>query len=200
MDILTSPDPVARARELGAEIVAAADEIERTRRIPEVLLERLHASRLFRMLLPHSAGGDETEPALYVAAIEELARHDASIAWNVYVANSSCLIAAYLEPAANHAIFADPRSIVAWGPPNASRARAVDAGYCLSGKWDFASGCRQARWMGAHCMCSKRTALCGSNRLGRPTVRTLLFPAGEATLLDTWLTIGQRGTASDSYC
>jgi hypothetical protein len=28
MDIQTSPDPVARARELGAEIVAAADEIE----------------------------------------------------------------------------------------------------------------------------------------------------------------------------
>jgi hypothetical protein len=38
MDIQTSPDPVARARQLGAEIVAAADEIERTRRIPGVLL------------------------------------------------------------------------------------------------------------------------------------------------------------------
>ena len=34
--------PFARARELGAEIVAAADEIEYTRRIPEALLERLH--------------------------------------------------------------------------------------------------------------------------------------------------------------
>ena len=126
MDIQTSPDPVARARELGAEIAAAADEIERTRRIPEALLGRLHDSRLFRMLLPRSAGGDETEPAVYVAAIEELARHDASIAWNVFVANSSALIAAYLEPAVNHAVFADPRSIVAWGPPNASRASAVD--------------------------------------------------------------------------
>jgi len=107
MDIQTRPDPVARARELAAEIAAAADEIERTRRIPEALLERLHDSRLFRMLLPRSAGGDETAPALYVAAIEELARHDASIAWNAFVANSSSLIAAYLEPAANHAIFAE---------------------------------------------------------------------------------------------
>src|SRR4029079_13448811 len=149
MDILTSPDPVARARELAAEIAAAADEIERTRRIPEALLGRLHASRLFRMLLPRSAGGDETEPALYVAAVEELARHDASVAWNVFVANSSALIAAFLEPAANHAVFADPRSIVAWGPPNASRARAVEGGYRVTGKWDFASGCRQARRVGA---------------------------------------------------
>ena len=40
---------------------------------------------------------------------------------------------------------------MAWGPPNACRARAVDGGYRLTGRWDFASGCRQARWMAAHC-------------------------------------------------
>ena len=200
MNIQTRPDPVARARELGTEIAAAADEIERTRRIPEALLERFHDSRLFRMLLPRSAGGDEIEPAVYVAAIEELARHDASIAWNAFVANSSSLIAAYLDPGVNRAIFADPRSIVAWGPPNASRARAVDAGYRLTGKWDFASGCRHARWLGAHCHVLEADGTLRLNRFGRPAVRTLLFPAGEATLLDTWRTIGLCGTASDSYC
>jgi alkylation response protein AidB-like acyl-CoA dehydrogenase len=199
MDIQTSPDPVARARELGTEISAAADEIERTRRIPEVLLGRLHDSRLFRMLLPRSADGDETEPAVYVAAVEELARHDASIAWNVFVANSAALIAAFLEPATNHAIFADPGNIVAWGPPNASRASAVDGGYRLTGRWDFASGCRQARWMGAHGHVLEADGTLRLNRFGRPTVRTLLFPASEATLIDTWQTIGLRGTASDSY-
>ena len=199
MDMQTCSNPVARARELEAEITAAADEIERTRRIPEALLGRLHDSRLFRMLLPRSAGGDETEPAVYVAAIEELARHDASIAWNAFVANSSALIAAYLEPEVNRAIFADPRSIVAWGPPNACRARAVDGGYRLTGKWDFASGCRQARWMGAHCLVLEADGALRLNRFGRPTVRTLLFPASEATLLDTWRTIGLCGTASDSY-
>ncbi len=200
MDIQTSPDPVARARELGAEIAVMGDEIERSRRIPEALLGRLHHSRLFRMLLPRSAGGDQTEPAVYVAAVEELALHDASIAWNVFVANSSALIAAYLELAVSHAIFADPRSIVAWGPPNASRAKAVDGGYRVTGQWDFASGCRQARWMGAHCHVLEANGALRLNRFGRPTVRTLLFPASEATLLDTWRTIGLRGTASDSYC
>jgi alkylation response protein AidB-like acyl-CoA dehydrogenase len=200
MDIQTRPDPVARACELGAEIAAACDEIERTRRIPEALLERLHDSRLFRMLLPRSAGGDETEPALYMAAVEELARHDASIAWNVFVANSSALIAAYLEPAVNRAVFADPGSFVAWGPPNASCARAVDGGYCLTGKWDFASGCRHARWMGAHCHVLEVDGRLRLNRFGQPTVRTLMFPADQVTLLDTWRTIGLCGTASDSYC
>jgi alkylation response protein AidB-like acyl-CoA dehydrogenase len=199
MDIQTRPDPVARARELGPEIAAHADEIERTRRIPEALLERLHASKLFRMLLPRSAGGDETEPAVYVAAVEEVARRDASVGWLVFVNNSSALIAAYLEPAINHAIFADPRSTIAWGPPNISRARAVDGGYRLTGRWDFASGCRHARWIGAHCHVLETDGALRLNRFGQPTVRTLLFPADEATLLDTWQTIGLCGTASDSY-
>jgi hypothetical protein len=49
-------------------------------------------------------------------------------------------------------------------------------------------------------MCSKRTARSGSTASAGPRVRTLLFPASEATLLDTWRTIGLCGTASDSYC
>src|SRR5258708_10160578 len=104
MDIQTRPDPVARARELGAEIAAAADEIERTRRIPEALLGRLHGSRLFRILLPRSAGGDESEPAAYLAASEELAPHDAPLRVNAFVAYRSSLLAAYLEPSGTHAI------------------------------------------------------------------------------------------------
>ena len=169
MDIQTRPDPVARARELGPEIAAAADEIERTRRIPDALLGRLHDSRLFRMLLPRSASGDETEPAVYVAAIEELARHDGSIAWNAFVANSSSLLAAYLEPAVNHAIFADPRSIVAWGPPNASRAIAVEASAIASpasGISPAAAG-RPVGWART-AMWSKRTARFGSTALAGP--------------------------------
>jgi indole-3-acetate monooxygenase len=199
MNIQTRSDPVARARELGAEIEAAADEIERTRRIPEPLLGHLHEARLFRMLLPRSAGGDETEPSVYVAALEEIAGHDASVGWNTFTANSSALVAAYQEGEANRAIFADPRGLVAWGPPNASRVRAVEGGYRVTGTWDFCSGSRQASWIGAHCQVLEADGTLRLNRFGKPTIRTLLFPVSQATLLDTWHTIGLRGTASDSY-
>ncbi len=199
MNIQTRADPLARARELGPDIAAAADEIERTRRFPEPLLGRLHDSRLFRMLLPRSAGGDETEPVVYIAVLEELARHDASIGWNTFTANSSALIAAYLEPSVNRTIFADSRTVVSWGPPNASRATAVDGGYRLTGQWDFSSGCRQANWLGAHGRVVEADGSLRLNRFGRPTVRSFLFPAHEATLIDTWRTIGLCGTASDSY-
>ena len=45
-------------------------------------------------------------------------------------------------------------------------------------------------------MSRRQTAASGSIA---SAVRTLLFPATQATLLDTWTTIGLCGTASDSY-
>ena len=192
-------DPLAAARNLGPAIVAAADAIEATRRLPASLLASLHDARLMRMLLPHSVGGDQSEPSAYVLAIEEIARHDASVAWNVFVANSAALIAAFLEPAVARTIFADPATIVAWGPPNTSRASAVPGGYRVTGTWDFASGCRNANWMGAHCHVMLADGTLRLNRFGRPAIRSLLFPAAQARLIDNWNTIGLRGTASDGY-
>jgi alkylation response protein AidB-like acyl-CoA dehydrogenase len=199
MDQQTRSDPVAAARNLGAAILAAADEIERTRRIPAPLLEQLHASRLLRMQLPRSVDGDQTDPMTFLAAIEELSRHDGSIGWNVFVANSSALIAPFLEPDVAQIIFGDPKTIVAWGPPNACKATAVDGGYRVSGNWDFASGCRQANWMGVHCQVIERDGNVRRDARGQSIIRTLLFLVTDATLLDVWNPIGLRGTASDSY-
>jgi indole-3-acetate monooxygenase len=184
---------------LGPALAAAAASIERQQRLPEPLQEELHRSRLLRMLLPRSVGGDQIEPAAYCRAVEEIARHDASVAWIVFVANSAALIAAFLDEDVARTIFADPRTVVAWGPPNTTRALAVDGGYRLSGTWDFASGCRHANWMGAHCHVSEAAGSLRLNRQGHPTIRTLLFPAARATLVDTWNVIGLRGTGSDSY-
>jgi alkylation response protein AidB-like acyl-CoA dehydrogenase len=192
-------DAVARARALGPSIDAAADEIERTQRIPEPLLSEMHAARICRMLLPRAADGDEIEPWVYFDAVAEISQHDGSVGWNVFVANSSALIAPFLDREPMRAIFADPRVVVSWGPPNESKAIAVPGGYRVSGRWDFASGCRQATWMGAHCPVVEPDGSLRLNAAGKPTIRSLLFPVREATLLHTWDVIGMRGTASDSY-
>ncbi|MBV8752295.1 MAG: acyl-CoA dehydrogenase family protein [Hyphomicrobiales bacterium] len=199
MDDQDRSNPVARARDLKAAIAAASDVIETTRRLPEPLVARLHEARLFRMLLPRSCGGDQLDPVNYFSTIEELSRHDGSTGWVVFVANSSALIAAYLEPTTARTIFADPCSTVAWGPPNAARASAGPGGYRVSGTWDFASGCRHASWMGAHCQVIEPDGSLRRDARGKLVLRTLLFPAREATVLDTWHTIGLCGTGSESY-
>ena len=199
MDQRTSADPVATARALGPRIAAAAAEIERTRRIPEPLLSEVLASGLWRLLLPRSLGGGQIDPATYLDAVAEVAGHDGSVGWNMFVSNSAGLIAPFLEPETARTIFANPRTVVAWGPPNACEARAVPGGYRITGRWDFASGCRQANWIGTHSHVREADGSLRKNRAGKPTVRTLLMPIERATLIDTWHTIGMRGTASDSY-
>ena len=199
MNDLSPVDPVARARDLASLITAAADEIERSRRLTEPVLDRLHEARLFRMLYPRSVGGDEVAPAIYINAVAELARHDGSVGWCVSIANSIGLFAPYLDLEAARTVFGDPRATCAWGPPNDCRGVAVPGGYRITGRWDFASGCRHASWLGAHGTVVEPDGSLRLNNAGRPTVRTWLFPVDEARLLDNWDPIGLRGTASESY-
>ena len=192
-------DPVARAKRLADQIAAAADQIERERQIPEPLLSALHEARLFRMVLPRAYGGDEVSPVAYVDALEEIARHDASVAWNIFVGNSAALISPYLEPETAHLIFDDPRALIAWGPPVGPNATAEPGGYRVTGKWGFASGCRHATWMGAHCHITEADGSTRKDANGRPFMLCLLFPVEQATLHGDWDTIGLRGTGSESY-
>jgi alkylation response protein AidB-like acyl-CoA dehydrogenase len=164
-------DAADRARALGPAIAAAADEIERSQAIPEPLLARIHGARLARMLLPRSVGGDQVEPWVYLHAIEETARHDASVAWNLFVANSAALIAPFIPLETARAIWADPRAWIAW----------------------------QATWRGAHARVIEPDGSLRLNRHGRPAVRTLLFRKEQAEAIRDWNPIGMRGTASEGY-
>ena len=192
-------DPVARARDLGPLITQAADEIERAQQIPPDLLAKIIEARLPRMFLPRSVGGDEVAPWIYFEAIAELARHDASVAWNLFVANSAALIAPFIPLSAAKTIYEDPRGWIAWGPPNQFTCLAVPGGYRVSGEWFFASGSRQATWMGAHANVIEPDGSKRLNRAGRPTVKTLLFPKYQRTPIENWNTLGLRGTASEGY-
>ena len=194
-----SSDPIARARALGPAITAAGDEIERTQTIPEPLWSQVVAARMPRMLLPRSVGGDQVEPWVYMRAIEEISRFDGSLGWNLFVANSAALIAPFIPLESARTIYADPRAVIAWGPPNEHKAVAVPGGYRITGEWYFASGCRQATWMGAHAHVVEPDGSLRLNRFGRPTTRTLLYPAHHAEHIEDWNTLGMRGTASEGY-
>jgi indole-3-acetate monooxygenase len=195
----TTEPPIVRAQTLAATIDAAVPAIESSRRLTPDVLAGLYETGLLRLLLPRSAGGEEVHPCTYLHVVTALAQHDGSVAWNVFVANSSALIAAFLQPEIATEIFAHRESLVAWGPPNNCIAKATQAGYEISGEWSFASGCRHATWMGIHCPVQGLDGELQRNQLGAPAIRTLLFPSHLASLIDNWNTIGLRGTASDGY-
>ena len=192
-------DALDRARALVPQVAAAADEIERGRRLPEPLVAALHDAGLFQMLLPRALGGAEVDPATFVQVTEALARADASTAWVICQTNGCSMTAAYLRPEVAREIFGGrPVGVLAWGPPTTSQAIVADGGYRLSGTFNFASGSRHATWLGGQ---APIVDVDGTprRRPGGVERRTLLFPVERAVMKDVWHTIGLRGTGSDSF-
>jgi alkylation response protein AidB-like acyl-CoA dehydrogenase len=189
---------IERARALAPLIGREADETERTRRLTQPVVSALIENGLYRVLLPQSFGGSEAPPEIFMQMLEEVAKADASTAWCLGQCSVCAMIAAYLDADVAREIFDLPGGILAWGAI-AGEAHVVAGGYRATGRWDFASGSRQASWLGAHVQIVEAD---GSRRRkpdGAPEVRTILFPLASATMYDVWDVIGLKGTGSDSY-
>ena len=187
-----------RARKLAPLIRSAAPRIEKEQRIPGDILEAMHEAQLFRMMLPASCGGAEIDPMAFLAAVEELAKADASAAWCVAQASGCSTAAAYLKPEVARKIFGAARAVMASGP-NVQQASVVDGGYRLTGTWMFASGISNAAWLGGHCFITGSDGRTRTSPDGAPIEYTLIFPKESATITESWDVIGLCGTASNKY-
>src|SRR6476660_4471093 len=168
-------DLVERARALAPLITSEADEIERTRRLTGSVVSALVENGLYRTLLPKSFGGSEAPLGIFMQMQEEIAKADAA-----------------------NEIFNVAPGILAWGAI-AHEVQVVPGGYKASARWDFASGSRQASWLGAHVRVVEADGTPRRKPDGSPEIRTILFPVTSATMYDVWDVIGLRGTGTDSY-
>ena len=78
------------------------------------------------------------------------------------------------------------------------QAVVVDGGYRVSGRRPLGSGCQHCAWIVGGC----RILDGDQPRLGAdgtPVMRILFFPAAACEILDTWHSIGLRGTGSHDY-
>ncbi|MBB4377034.1 alkylation response protein AidB-like acyl-CoA dehydrogenase [Bradyrhizobium sp. CIR48] len=198
MSELPGSELVERARAIAPLIAREADEIERTRRLTPSVVAALIENGFYRALLPQSLGGAEAPIETFMQMLEEIAKADASTAWCLGQCSVCAMIAASLDRDTAQEIFNTAPGILAWGAI-AHEARAVGGGYRVTARWDFASGSRQASWLGAHVRILGTDGTPRKNADGSPEVRTILFPAASATLHDVWQAIGLAGTGTDSY-
>jgi alkylation response protein AidB-like acyl-CoA dehydrogenase len=188
-----------RARSLVPLVASLGVEIDRERRLPASVLDALHEAQLFRLMLPRSLDGLETDPVTFFHVIETIATADASTAWCLSQAAGCATAAAYLDPVVARRVFGGPRAVLAWGPGPKAKAVAVEDGYRVTGTWAFASGGRHATWVGAQCPIFEAD---GRPRLDEEKLqvyRTMLIPASEVEWTDIWNVVGLRGTASDQF-
>lgn len=188
-------DVLAAIRDLVPTIRARAAEIEQARRMPADLARTLAAAGLFKMAVPRDAGGLELEPAAMLQAIEAAGEADASVGWCVMIGATSGVTAAYLPTPLARRIFGPADSIVGGVFAPMGRAEIDGDDYVLSGRWAWASGSANCRWLIGGCLVTENGEL---RKLpnGMPEERRLIFPAESATLNDTWHSSGLCGTGS----
>lgn len=184
-----STDDLDRAAgELSPLARSLAPEIERVRRLPGVLVDGLRTSGLFRAGAPLAVGAREAAPAVTLRCAEEVARGDASAGWCVSIAATSSLLAGWLPGAGLTEAFGDPTTVAAgvWAPRG--RARRVDGGYRVSGRWAFCSGILHSDYLFGGCVVE--------DGADSPTPRLLGMRVGDLEIVDTWHVSGLRGTGS----
>ena len=188
-------DVVAAARALAPLIAARAADTEAQRRLPADLAAQIAAAGLFRMAVPQSLGGAQAPPADILAALEILGEADAATGWCTMIASTTALTAAWLPRCHAEAIFADPLSIA--GGVFAPMGKAVADGddFLVSGRWAWASGSANCRWLvGGAVILDDGVMRKLPN--GSPDHRMMFMAASDVELIDTWDTMGMRGTGS----
>ncbi len=182
----------ANAGEISALARELAPETERGRRLPDELVARLRASGLMLAGAPEEVGGLELAPGLALRCAERIARGDASAGWCVAIADTSSLLAAYLPDASRAELFADPRRIAAgvWAPRG--KGRPADGGIVVSGRWPYCSGIDHSEVFFAGCIVGDG----GESGAARPVPSVIAFEVDELEILNTWHTLGLRGTGS----
>lgn len=181
-DVATMP-LVLRAREIADLARGMADHIEADRRLPAELVDVLRDSGLLRAGAPVEVDALELPAGTALRCAEEVARGDASAGWCVSIAITSSLLVAYLPPMTRDELFGEGRGVAAgvWAPQG--EARRETGGAVVSGRWAFCSGITHADVLFAGCALEDRPAV-------------VALPTEELRILDTWHTLGLRGTGS----
>lgn len=172
-------------------IRAHANETEGARGVPDDLFDELREAGMFRMLVPERYGGLGIDFPTSVELLQRIARADGAVGWSLMIwSETPQLLALLSKPVFEQVYAAGPDVVVAGAFAPKGKAERADGGYVASGQWGFASGCRQADWLFGNCV------IAPDDDDATPALRCMLMPRDAWQILDTWHTVGLRGTGS----
>ena len=195
-DVATDDSLVARARALEPIIRQHAEATERERRLARPVLQAMREAGLFRMFTPRALGGLEADPVTVARVAEEIASFDSAAAWALQAGNTGSWWAGHFPESGIAELYAEgPDFLMAasFSPPH--RADAVPGGYRFTGRGSLASTIHDSPWL-------LMTGIVFDGEQARttsfgPVVVGLALRTSEVQIVDTWQSLGMRGTDSN---
>jgi 3-hydroxy-9,10-secoandrosta-1,3,5(10)-triene-9,17-dione monooxygenase len=186
----TPEELVERARGLAPALRERAAETEALRQPPEATRQDIKRTGVHRLFQPARFGGADAPFRAAVDVMTALGQACGSTAWAVVqnISHNSMMCRWPLE--AQEDVWRNNPAALLSGIliPNIGRARRVDGGYVLSGRWPFVSGVSLADW-------ALFTAFTPGPD-GQEEDRHFLVPKSDYQILDTWYAMGLKGSAS----
>jgi 3-hydroxy-9,10-secoandrosta-1,3,5(10)-triene-9,17-dione monooxygenase len=192
---LTPEMLVARARALRPVLREAQEENEARGTYSDALHQTFREAGFYRITQPRLFGGYEFDLPTYYRTMIEIARGDPGTGWCLTLAAShGFVLASHWPEAAQREIFGPEGEFAA--PHRAQpmgKAKPVDGGYIVNGRWNYCSGIPHA----SHFMA---TAFLDDGATPPATV-LLVVPRGDYRVLPDWggeQTLGMRASGSNS--
>lgn len=168
-----------------------AQRTEEARRVVDENIEALTDAGVFRMTVPRRHGGYESSLDTQYDVLAAISSACPSTGWVATILTAMLWNTGMFEDEAQDEVFADPRVRVASVFAVGGRARPVDGGVVVSGRWPFNTGCLHSQW-------AVLSALVPGEDGGEPVPTSLLIPYSELTILDDWHATGLAGTGSNT--
>ncbi|GAB2673375.1 flavin-dependent monooxygenase [Saccharopolyspora gloriosae] len=182
---------IEEVRQLLPVLRERAQKAEDARRVPEESIEELQRTGFFKLLQPARHGGYEADPVDFYTAVRLIGSACGSTGWVASIIGVHPWHLALFSAQAQDEVWGeDASTLVSSSYAPMGKAKLVDGGYRLSGRWSFSSGCDHARWV-----------FVGGpayNDAGEPVdFCTYLLPLGDYRIDDVWDTVGLRGSGSN---
>jgi alkylation response protein AidB-like acyl-CoA dehydrogenase len=187
---------VAAARDVGTIISKHVDTTERNRRLAPPVIDALRAAGLFRLFTPRAFGGLETDPVTFARVVEEVSSFDSAAGWAFQAGNTGAWWTSRMSPEGVAELYAEGPDLMmaaSFSPPH--RAEEVPGGYRVTGRGPLASTIHDSQWvlMSAIVFDGDRPRM---TPVG-PEVISVVMRTSEVEIIDTWDSLGMRGTDSN---
>ncbi len=183
---------IDRARALVPRLIERAPQADRDRRVPDDTIDEMKAAGLFRVLQPRRWGGYEADLGTYYDVEMTLAEGDMSTAW-IYgvVGVTPWVMALFDDRAARDVWGVDSNTLIGLSLAPVGKVTPAEGGARISGRWAFASGCLYCDWALLGAFVPPQTPNVA------PEWRVYLVPKKDYRIIDTWHTVGLKGTGSN---
>jgi indole-3-acetate monooxygenase len=196
---MATQDLLAAVERIRPLITELAPQAEANRQLSKAVYDAMHQAGLFGLMVPKSRGGHELPPTDYMPVFEALARIDSAAAWNLVMNQAIACYAAWMPSRGVDEVFRDgpPAIAGALNPPG--KAIRVEGGWRVSGQVAFGSGCHHSQWLALPVIEMDGNQPKRDRDTGQPVPFAVFFRRSDAQILDTWHTLGMRGTGSTDY-